>query len=352
MRLTGGTTTNNEKGFTLVELMVTLSIMGIVLAAAYNFFFFTHKSYALADARSAAIQEVDLLFLQLEKDIRSASAPNSTTRAVTISNDGQQIDIYSTKDLPSGDDPDVLTSHYCLTSYRLNGTEIQKGFTSSAEQSNSTNPEYGGIPDIGEGAWETIVDDVLPGEAVIFSDRYNGDNISSRRLIDVDLFVKPAQLNNSINMKTSLLSRTGRSTASLNESIYVNTYKEATIIKFYDEAGEPITNLSLPKDTPKKIVAKAFASDGITQATNKNILFKQNIGSILYIKFPDYEKLYEDNTGEYLEEIDLNPDLFRERLTARSGQAVSIISSSSLLLKGRIEAESPDGASAILKINY
>ena len=63
----------NQKGLALIELMIVLVIMLIAMAAIYQLFFFTQSSYTKADARSSIIQETNLLFLQLERDIRSAS---------------------------------------------------------------------------------------------------------------------------------------------------------------------------------------------------------------------------------------------------------------------------------------
>lgn len=355
MRLTQIYTNNNQKGFSLVELLVTLSIMGIVLVAAYNFFFYAHKSYALADARSAAIQEVDLFFLQLEKDIRSASIPNSISRAINVSDNNQQIDIYSTKSISSGDD---ITKSYLLTSYRLNGREIQRGYTSSTLQSNDPNPQYGGIPDNGDGAWKTIVNNILPGEAEIFNDRNDADDTSTRRLIDVDLYVQPSQLNNSINMKTSLLSRTGRSTSSIIEDTEGTVYKKASYIKFFNNAGVEITDLSVGKSgATVNITASAFASDG-SPATNRNILFKQNIFSIGWATFPEYSLLYDDGTGELFEVIDTTLDFYRDRLIVRSGHPIKINVegySTWIAWQGnprtmKIEAVSPDGPTATLVI--
>ena len=150
-----------------------------------------------------------------------------------------RINIYCKKDVPSDDDPDVTVSKYFLTSYRLNETEIQRGFVSSENQSSSLNPQYGGIPDTGEGAWETVVSNILPGSAAIFSDIRN-DSVSSRRLIDVDIYATHPGLDNSVHMQTALMSRTGKSTAYYwpNAS---SAYEPVGSIKFFDSAGNEIT---------------------------------------------------------------------------------------------------------------
>ncbi|NLW92671.1 MAG: prepilin-type N-terminal cleavage/methylation domain-containing protein [Syntrophomonadaceae bacterium] len=307
----------NQKGFTLVELMLVLALIGIAMAAAYQFLFFTQTSYARADARSAVIQEVDLFFLQLEKDIRSASEPNSSSKSINITDSGMRINIYCKKDVPSDDDPDVTVSKYFLTSYRLNETEIQRGFVSSENQSSSLNPQYGGIPDTGEGAWETVVSNILPGSAAIFSDSRN-DSVSSRRLIDVDIYATHPDLDNSVHMQTALMSRTGKSTASIIASNASSAYEPVTSIKFFDSAGNEITEYTVPSagKSDLQISARVYP----TNATNKNLLWKQRMDSLLWLKFPYYDLIYDDGTGELIEELDLNPDLYRDRGTTRSGQ--------------------------------
>lgn len=331
---------NNQKGFSLVELLVVLGIMGIVMAAAYNFFFYSHKSYALADARSTALQEIDLFFLHLEKDVRSAAAPNTKTKSVHISDNGKRIDIYSTSE-----------EEYILTSYRIKDNTIQNGWASSDKKIDTENPQYGGIPDTGDGSWKTSVNNVMVGDMELFRDRNNDDNIAARRLVDVDLYVLPPGLNNSINMKTSLLTRTGKSTASILEESEASSYKKVDHIKFFDSVtGNEITTIKLTKNDHKIIIAKAFASDG-SDPTNKNLLFKQNLFSISWLSFPGYAVLYDDGTGSILEEIDLTLDGYRDRMIVRSGQQVKITSSGSWLKwDGKIQVESTDGPSATLTI--
>ncbi len=332
----------SQKGFSLVELMVVLAIMGIALAAAYQFFFFTHTSYARADARSAVTQETDLLFLQLEKDIRSASEPNNSTKSVRILSDGEGIDIYSYKD-----------SLYYRISYRLTGTELQRGYISTATQDHSSNPEYAEITN-----WQTIVKDLLPG-SIIFDDSRNAD-ISSRRLIDINIYVLPPGMGNSIHAQTALMTRNGKSTSSIETYNANYAYKKAAYIKFYDENNNEITTLSIDKSGgTAKFTAKAFAADG-TPSTNQNLLLKQDAISILWSSLPGYSFLSETDLVKIINKLDLNLDGYRDRFVIRSGKSV-IFNANNYpwiwhLLFGdtrtaKIQAESPDGVKATLTIN-
>jgi len=307
MRLTRGNTTVNQEGFSMVELLLVLSLVGLVLAGFFQFFFFTQKSYAIADARCEVIQDVNLFFTQLEKDIRSASEPNDDTKAVRVLESGKQLDIYRYNN---------STSMYERISYRLNpsdSTQLQRGWFATNTKDNSANPQYGTIPNTGPGAWATIVSNMLPGDPVIFSDTRN-DAISSRRLIDVDVYVKHPKLNDSINMNTAIMSRTGKSTTSIVTSASGN-YVPVTGIEI-----DP-NPLNLPKSGGTEYVtAKVIPAN----ATNKNLIWSQSSGSLFWADFPDYAIFYEDSTGLTDTEIDLNPDLYRDRITSRSGTQVKI----------------------------
>ncbi len=307
MLTSDGCQSKHQTGFTLVELLLVLSLIGLVLAGVFQFFFFTHKSYALADARSEVIQDVNLLFTLLEKDIRSASEPNDDTKAIRILNGGQQIDIYRYNN---------STSMYERISYRLNpsdSTQLQRGLVSTATQDTNADPQYGTIPDSGTGAWKTIVSNLLPGSSEIFKDNRN-DDISTRRLIDVSVFVKHPKLNESINMETAIMSRTGKSTTSIITSD--NSYVPVTGIKI-----EP-NLIDVLKKGQKDIFVTATVEPA--NATNKNLLWSQQLGSLFWVNFPDYAIRYDDKTGLTDTEIDTNPDLYRDRITSRSGTKVRI----------------------------
>lgn len=309
MKLKIGVPIKDQKGFTLVELMVVLSILVLALAAVYQFFFFTHTSYARADARSAIIQETDLFLLQLERDIRSASEPNSNTKSVNILNEGTGIDIYSNKD-----------SQYFRTSYRINGTDLQRGFisTTDANQNNSANPQYGTITN-----WQPIVSNLMQGDTTIFDDSRNAD-ISSRRLVDINVYVQRPEMENSIHVQTALMSRNGKSTSSIDAYNTNYSYKKVAYIKFYDQNGKEVTSLSMGRDGGNiKFTAKAFAADG-TPSTNQNILLKQDVISILWAALPGYSFLSETDLIKIINKLDLKLDGYRDRYVVRSGKSVTL----------------------------
>jgi len=353
MRLHRETTINNQKGFTIVELMVVLAILGIALAAIFQFFFFTQTSYARADARSEVIQETDLLFLQLEKDIRSASEPNSVTKSVCVLDNGQGLDIYSYKDVLSNGN---TVRHYYRTSYRINGTELQRGHISTTSPSNSANPQYNTITN-----WQTLVTNLAPGNTMIFDDSRNID-VSVRRLIDVNVYVQHPGLNNNVHVQTAIMSRTGKSTSSIEAYNANYSYKKVAYIKFYQD-GKEITTLNIGKSGGAiNITARAFAEDG-TIATNQNLQLQQNFSSTLWAAFPGYSFLSGDDLIEVINKLDLNLDGYRDRYVVRSGQSFVLNTDNypwiwHIVLgdtrTARIKAVSPDGieATLIMKQNY
>ena len=297
---------NNEKGFTLIELMIALAILGMTIGAIYNFLSFTQKSYAYADAQSEVSQEATLFFSQIEKDIRNASEPNKTSKAINI-DDGQQIDIYQ---LDNG--------QYYRISYRRspdNGMILERGFVSTDAQDTDLNPDYGTITN-----WKTVVANLMPGNAVIFSERNPDDSVSSRRLIDVTLSLKHPQMMSAMNMQTSVLSRSGRSTSSIETGggsysayIPVTGIEFVTVPDTFPQAG----------GTGATIVARVIPAN----ATNKNLVWSQQIFSVLWLSFPEYSLKYDDGTGSTLESLVdgvSNKLLYWDMITTRSGSATLI----------------------------
>ena len=297
---------NNEKGFTLIELMIALAILGMAIGAIYSFLSFTQKSYAYADAQSEVSQEATLFFSQIEKDIRNAAEPNKTSKAIHI-DDGQQIDIYQ-----------FNNGEYHRISYRRNpdnGMILERGFISTDTQDTDLNPDYGTIDN-----WKTVVANLMPGTAEIFSDRNPDDTISSRRLIDINLSLKHPQMMTAMNMQSSVMNRSGRSTASIETGGgSYSAYIPVTGIEF----------VTVPETFPKAggngatIIAKVIPAN----ATNKNLVWSQQIFSVLWLSFPEYSLTYDDGTGSTLESLveGVSDKLgYWDMITTRSGTAALI----------------------------
>jgi len=62
----------NQKGFTLVEILVALAIGGIVMAAAYSMYISQQKAYQITEQVSALQQNLRSAMYFLERDLRMA----------------------------------------------------------------------------------------------------------------------------------------------------------------------------------------------------------------------------------------------------------------------------------------
>lgn len=255
----------NNKGFSLVELMLVLALLGMTLAGAYQFFFFTHKSYASADANSQVIQEANLFINQIEREIRSASMPNDATPAVRILNNGEQIDIYLYH---------PATDSYERVSYRLNPndkTQLQRGSVGAAASESvpgtSSNPQYGNISD---DARDILVTNI--GNLPLFTDVSNDQYVASeRRHINIDLKILDPENNRPVSIQTSVMSRSGRTKTSVIAAGDI-TIPASNIVLYYSGT----TNISfINTDSTAKNISIIARVEPLA-ATDRSITWSKN----------------------------------------------------------------------------
>lgn len=101
---------NSTGGFSLVELIIVLSLLGLVLAGIYNFFFFGERSALRVQAEGEALQEARLVLFNMEHEIRQAAKPTKLSglatgvelpaavkaaKAVVIESGGSKMTVYS-----------------------------------------------------------------------------------------------------------------------------------------------------------------------------------------------------------------------------------------------------------------
>ena len=112
-----GTMTKREQGFTLIEIVVTIVITGIIAYIFLNFFSLGTDSYTLIETRSDVLQDERIVLDRMVREIRQAAT-------ITITS---ATDISFTYD----DDSDGIneTYRYCLASGNLRRTIDAAGDT-------------------------------------------------------------------------------------------------------------------------------------------------------------------------------------------------------------------------------
>ena len=66
----------SQKGFSLVELLIYLSLLGLVLAGIFNIYYFGSRSSMRAQSESEILQDARLVMVYMDQDIRQATSLN------------------------------------------------------------------------------------------------------------------------------------------------------------------------------------------------------------------------------------------------------------------------------------
>jgi type IV pilus assembly protein PilW len=157
----------NQKGFTIVEILVALAIGGIVLAAAYSMYMSQQRSYQITEQVIALQQNLRSAMYFIERDLRMAGY-NPTRAGVYFG--------FTDLSLTS---PDLFRFTYDLA--------LQDGVIGAGEtvtysyQGNTLRRDTGGGPQI-------IADDITNASFNFY--KQNGDapaNGSEVRLVEVSL---------------------------------------------------------------------------------------------------------------------------------------------------------------------
>lgn len=154
-----------QHGFTLVELLLVVALLGVVMAIPIQALFLTNRDWQYNQAMSPALMDGNLLFARLGSEIRAADKPAGGTRSVLI--EDEQLIIFRPSD-----------SNWERIEYRLlaDSHEVQRGvFTGTEAQ--VLNREGNPV------SWETVATSV---SALEFSDN-NPSSTADRRLIRVGM---------------------------------------------------------------------------------------------------------------------------------------------------------------------
>jgi prepilin-type N-terminal cleavage/methylation domain-containing protein len=177
---------SNISGFTLVELLIAVSLSSIVLAALYYLLSFTYQSYRHTVAQYEAEQDARMAMISFEDDIRKAKEVEISGiihNAVEVKSWGMQLDVYT--DI---DKDDVME----FVQYKLENNELKRG-----------EAELGHTPT----KWTTLADMIYnntmtPKEAIFAVDE---ERIDINLIIGDDnnhLEEEPVSLNTSITVRS------------------------------------------------------------------------------------------------------------------------------------------------------
>lgn len=139
----------NSKGFSIIELIITLALLGIVIAGIYTLYFYIQTSFNNVDSRSAINNQINFTFMQMTKDIRSASKPNPRTMSVRVVSSAE-MHVYTY---------DAQEDKYIMIGYRFDFERkiLQRGWVAcnSEKPGDEENPSYGAIEN-----WDTVMENV------------------------------------------------------------------------------------------------------------------------------------------------------------------------------------------------
>lgn len=139
-----------SQGFSLIELLIVLTLLALALSGAYQLIFFTQASWTRAAAESRVIQDARNVMMWMGKEVRQARSPDGVIDPVVLIA-SNEIRIYT--DVTSDGKPEMVV--YRRPGEPGEGTEpLQRSVVFSG---NSECPYTYSSPS----DWETVVDAVL-----------------------------------------------------------------------------------------------------------------------------------------------------------------------------------------------
>lgn len=132
-----------ENGLTLVELLLVLALLGVVLAAIFQYWQYGNASWERTAAEGRATQEARLALMRMEREVRQAQKATETRESIHLVS-STQVEIYT--DVTGDGKPELVV-------YRLQGDALERGV---AAPSGSHFPYTYAEP----GNWETVVSKV------------------------------------------------------------------------------------------------------------------------------------------------------------------------------------------------
>jgi prepilin-type N-terminal cleavage/methylation domain-containing protein len=96
---------SDQRGFMLVEMIIALTLLGIVLAGAFQLFFYGNGSTVSSIARENVVRDTNVLMLTMDTQVRNA-VPSAAGKALTFTL--TELDIYQDTDGDGTADHEII----------------------------------------------------------------------------------------------------------------------------------------------------------------------------------------------------------------------------------------------------
>lgn len=242
---------HSEKGVTIVELLIVLSLFSLVLGGIYQLYFLTERNFTQSETQSQVIQEANSFQAIISNEIRSAVKPDETRHAVVVSNSNDEIDIYRFF---------ATDNEFERISYRIDESQniLEKGWI------RNTNPAN--LDTINN--WRTVLNNV--SSLTIEDETPNAE--SERRITKINLNIEhPSNYNMTI------------------ENTYMNRSGKINYAGFEGHPDTPVPVTGIETDKMLYTVARPASTIQITaniiptNAWNKTVQYSSNSN---WITFP------------------------------------------------------------------
>lgn len=181
----------DEKGITLVELLVVLAILGIVIGGVYQYYFYGYNSWVRSSVESEMIQEARLAVVRLDREVREAEKAVEGKEPVVLGSDKKTISIYTRSD---------SEAHPKLITYRLKNGNLERGV------SLPTNDAYPYQYEAEPSQWEAVISNV-EDKSIFSVPSGGGAGGFQRGIINLDLRIVPQEPVKPFNIKAVLTVR-------------------------------------------------------------------------------------------------------------------------------------------------
>ena len=169
----------NESGFTLVELLIAMALLGIAMTAIYSSYFSQQRAYVVQNQVAAMHQNLRTAMYMMSSDIRMAGYDKENTGGFglvsSMSGGGacNATNIAFTIDQDEDGNLDNLSDAE-MVAYRLNGTTLQK---------------YGAAS-----GWQDIARDIdVLNFIYLDNNRVETADLSSVRFIEISVLAQTAR---------------------------------------------------------------------------------------------------------------------------------------------------------------